>query len=478
MKELDGAAADDGAFDVQPRLALRHGAARKLAIQRAARNDDGQRAARPTRRAARAPAASPSRTRRDGRRLTSRTASRSSFSCLFPSVSSNTRRPDACGGNSTGAHDAARVAHGERVDVVLHDHEPTAEAPQRRCRADVRRQAVDAALVRERHRARRASPRRPASYRATRCSRRMATAPAICQNLRPWDVSSKFESTRCLRAGTAWPSSSRAFPRKSSWPSRRAGRIRTATPRCAAPWRTRGRSTCRRTRSSRRSNAPLGKDATNYEQIIYEGYAPHGVAVIVECATDNPTRTVASVRAIFSKSGGNLGSTGSVAFQFRKMGVFRLNPEGIDHDDLELYLIDHGLEEMGDSTGEKGEPQIVARCLFADFGQMQEALEKRGITPLSATHEYICTAPVELPEADGERGARDDRQARAGRGRPERLPLAHLAELRSAQTGASARRDRETALTARARSASVKSRATASARDITRVSSAQQPREL
>jgi len=142
-----------------------------------------------------------------------------------------------------------------------------------------------------------------------------------------------------------------------------------------------------------------GKDATNYEQIIYEGYAPHGVAVIVECATDNPTRTVASVRQIFSKHGGNLGSTGSVAFQFRKMGVFRLNPEGIDHDDLELYLIDHGLEEMGDSIGDKGEPQIVARCLFADFGQMQEALEKRGITPMSAAHEYICTAPVELPEA-------------------------------------------------------------------------------
>jgi YebC/PmpR family DNA-binding regulatory protein len=143
----------------------------------------------------------------------------------------------------------------------------------------------------------------------------------------------------------------------------------------------------------------VGKDATNYDQIIYEGYAPHGVAVIVEAATDNPTRTVASVRAIFSKNGGNLGSTGSVAFQFHKMGVFRLSPEGIDHDDLELYLIDHGLEEMGDSTGEKGEPQIVARCLFADFGHMQEALEKRGIKPLKAEHEYVCTTPIELPEA-------------------------------------------------------------------------------
>jgi YebC/PmpR family DNA-binding regulatory protein len=143
----------------------------------------------------------------------------------------------------------------------------------------------------------------------------------------------------------------------------------------------------------------LGKDATAYETIIYEGYAPHGVAVIVEAATDNATRTVAQVRTIFSKAGGNLATAGSVAFQFRKMGVFRLNPEGIDHDDLELYLIDHGLDEMGDSTGEKGEPQIVAHCEFPQFGHMQEALEKRGIHPISATHEYICTTPVELPEA-------------------------------------------------------------------------------
>src|SRR3954465_13109691 len=143
----------------------------------------------------------------------------------------------------------------------------------------------------------------------------------------------------------------------------------------------------------------LGKDSAAYEEIIYEGYAPHGVAVLVECATDNATRTVAQVRSIFSKHGGNLATTGSVAFQFRKMGVFRLNPEGIDHDDLELYLIDHGLDEMGDGPGEKGEPQIVARCPFPEFGHMQEALEKRGITPISAAHEYICSTPIELPEA-------------------------------------------------------------------------------
>jgi YebC/PmpR family DNA-binding regulatory protein len=141
-----------------------------------------------------------------------------------------------------------------------------------------------------------------------------------------------------------------------------------------------------------------GQEATDYQEVLYEGYAPHGVAVLVETATDNPTRTVASVRNIFNKFGGNLASNGSVSFLFRRMGVFRLDPTGIDQDDLELYLIDHGLEEMGESTGEKGEPQIVVRCAFEDFGTVQKALEDRGIQPLSAEHEYICVAPTELPE--------------------------------------------------------------------------------
>ena len=141
-----------------------------------------------------------------------------------------------------------------------------------------------------------------------------------------------------------------------------------------------------------------GKDATAYTELLYEGYAPHGVALLIETATDNPTRTVANVRHAMSKNGGHMGSSGSVAFQFRKMGVFRLDPAGIIHDDLELYLMDHGLDEMGDSSGEKGEPQIVIRCAFDDFGTLQAALETRKITPISAEHEYICSAPTELPE--------------------------------------------------------------------------------
>ena len=82
-----------------------------------------------------------------------------------------------------------------------------------------------------------------------------------------------------------------------------------------------------------------GHDVTNYEEILYEGYGPHGVPVLVECATDNPTRTVANVRSAFNKGGGNMG--GTVAFMFKRMGVFRLKPAGLDAETLELDLIDH-----------------------------------------------------------------------------------------------------------------------------------------
>jgi YebC/PmpR family DNA-binding regulatory protein len=142
----------------------------------------------------------------------------------------------------------------------------------------------------------------------------------------------------------------------------------------------------------------MGGDAADYAEIIYEGYGPHGVAVLVEAATDNPTRTVANIRSAFTKGGGNMGATGSVGFMFKRMGVFRLKPEGIDQDAFELDLIDHGLEEMGESTGEKGESQLVVRCAFADFGRLQKALEDRGIVPISSESEYIPTVPTTLPE--------------------------------------------------------------------------------
>ncbi len=141
-----------------------------------------------------------------------------------------------------------------------------------------------------------------------------------------------------------------------------------------------------------------GADATDYEEVIYEGYAPHGVALLVRTATDNPTRTVANVRVHFNKGNGNLGNSGSVGFMFNRMGVFRISPEGIDPDELELELIDHGLEEMGDSEDDDGNPVIVLRCGFTDFGTMQSAIEAKGIEAKSSDIEYIPVTTTELPD--------------------------------------------------------------------------------
>jgi YebC/PmpR family DNA-binding regulatory protein len=141
-----------------------------------------------------------------------------------------------------------------------------------------------------------------------------------------------------------------------------------------------------------------GQDQAAFETILYEGYGPHGVALVVEAATDNVVRTVANVRMHFKDHGGNLGTTGSVAFQFQKMGVFRLNPQGLDLEALELDLIDHGLEELGEGKGEKGEPQVVIRCAFGNFGQLQAAIEERKLPLISAESEYVAQTPVELPE--------------------------------------------------------------------------------
>lgn len=145
-----------------------------------------------------------------------------------------------------------------------------------------------------------------------------------------------------------------------------------------------------------------GKDTTNYEEILYEGYAPHGVALLVETATDNHVRTVANVKSHFNKGGGAMGNTGSVSFQFKKVGSFKLNPAGLDMDELELELIDHGLDELGESTNDDGTEVLVLRCAFTDFGNLQKALEDKGITPLSAELEWIPTTTVPVTDEQAE----------------------------------------------------------------------------
>lgn len=146
----------------------------------------------------------------------------------------------------------------------------------------------------------------------------------------------------------------------------------------------------------------FGKDSTNYDQVLYEGYAPHGVPILVETATDNTTRTVANVRSHFTKGGGTLGNSGSVSFLFTRMGVFKLKPDGLNPDDLELELIDFGLEEIGEGVGDNEEPIIIVRCGFTDFGNMQKALEDKGIVPISSEPEWVPNTISQLNEEQAE----------------------------------------------------------------------------
>ncbi|MFT3908725.1 MAG: YebC/PmpR family DNA-binding transcriptional regulator [Ferruginibacter sp.] len=137
-----------------------------------------------------------------------------------------------------------------------------------------------------------------------------------------------------------------------------------------------------------------GKDKTDYEELVYEGYAPHGVAVMVETATDNSTRTVANVRMHFTKGHGALGTSGSVAFTFNRMGEFKVKNSGQNIEDLELELIDYGLEEIG----EDADGNIIIRTAYNEFGNMAKALEEKKIEVVSAELTRIPVNTVELPE--------------------------------------------------------------------------------
>ncbi|MBS1762803.1 MAG: YebC/PmpR family DNA-binding transcriptional regulator [Bacteroidetes bacterium] len=138
----------------------------------------------------------------------------------------------------------------------------------------------------------------------------------------------------------------------------------------------------------------MGKDITNYEELTYEGYAPHGVAVLVETATDNPTRTVANVRMHFTRGHGSLGTSGSVAFTFNRLGEFKVKNNNINIDDLELELIDYGLEEIG----EDADGNLVIRTSFSEFGNMAKILEEKHLEVISAELTRIPTTTVDLPE--------------------------------------------------------------------------------
>jgi YebC/PmpR family DNA-binding regulatory protein len=136
------------------------------------------------------------------------------------------------------------------------------------------------------------------------------------------------------------------------------------------------------------------KSQGDYKEVLFEGYAPHGIAVLVETATDNNTRTVANVRSFFNKCNGSLGTSGSVVFMFDHTCNFRINAEGLEVDDIELEFIDFGAEEVFED-----EDGILIYAPFESFGAIQSELETRGIEILSSGFERIPQVTKPLDEA-------------------------------------------------------------------------------
>ena len=141
------------------------------------------------------------------------------------------------------------------------------------------------------------------------------------------------------------------------------------------------------------------KDDSNYEELVYEGYAQHGVAILIETATDNTNRTVANVRSYFNKTGGTLGKTGSLDFIFNRKAVFRfVPPEDLDLEELEFELIDAGLEDLYIEADEEGNDIGVIHTAFEVFGKMQKALEEKGFEMKSAKLERVALSHTAVSE--------------------------------------------------------------------------------
>ena len=135
------------------------------------------------------------------------------------------------------------------------------------------------------------------------------------------------------------------------------------------------------------------KNLGDFKEILYEGYGPHGIAVLIETATDNSTRTVANIRSYFNKCNGSLGTSGSVEFMFDHTCNFQISAEGIDPEELELDLIDHGVEEVF-----QDEDSLMIYAPFEAFGALQKELENRGIEIRSSGFERIPQVTKELTE--------------------------------------------------------------------------------
>ncbi|GBD04831.1 putative transcriptional regulatory protein [bacterium HR20] len=139
----------------------------------------------------------------------------------------------------------------------------------------------------------------------------------------------------------------------------------------------------------------LGRQADNLQEVLYEGYAPHGVALMIETATDNPTRTVANLRSYFNKFGGSLAQSGAVEFLFQRRGVFKVPLGAMPREEMELLLIEAGADDIEFDTDEN---ILIAYSTFEDFGRMQRALEERGVELQLAQLQWVPLSTVSLSD--------------------------------------------------------------------------------
>jgi len=141
----------------------------------------------------------------------------------------------------------------------------------------------------------------------------------------------------------------------------------------------------------------ISKDTANYDEVVYEGYGAHGVAIVVDTATDNPTRTVANLRVHFNKCDGAMGTQGSVEYMFKKKAIFKFNKGSFNLEELEFELIDAGLSEISEEDG-----MITAYAEFTDFGNLAKALEEKGIEVIESSYEKIPEFFKELTDEQAE----------------------------------------------------------------------------
>ncbi len=207
---------------------------------------------------------------------------------------------------------------------------------------------------------------------------------------------------RKARKFKRWGNMARTFTRlgKEITMAAKSGADPAANPRLRAIIQTAKNENMPKDNIERAIKRATEKDQKDFKEVVYEGYGPHGIGILIETATDNTTRTVANLRSYFNKLGGNLGVSGCLSFMFEHKCVFKVKPQGaVDLEELELELIDYGVEDVFPDE-ESGSIMIYAP--FESYGDIQKYIEEHNFELLSGGFERIPTDTKELSEAQQE----------------------------------------------------------------------------